>query len=296
MRLRLLRGAAADGRGPGLRRPPHARRAALHPRKGKDRPHGRLPGAVQPGDPRRRLQHPQRGPAETVREQQTARLRVRDPERRPLPRQLLLPARLGQRRLQARPAGDPAPRLARGAADPPRADPETARLRPRHRPDRLRQEHDPGGDARRDQQRTTGPHPHDRGSDRVPARAQKIDRQPARGRRRRSRLRPRPPRRPPRGPRRDPGRRDARPRDDGDSPDRRRDRAPRLRDPAHPVDLADGRPDHRRLPARSSRARSARSSRSRCRGSSPSSCCRPSTAWAGLSPARCWYRLRRSAT
>ena len=59
-----------------------------------------------------------------------------------------------------------------------------------------------------------GPHPHDRGPDRVPAPAQKLDRQPARDRLRRARLRARPARRAARGPRRDPGRRDARPGDD----------------------------------------------------------------------------------
>ena len=127
---------------------------------------------------------------------------------------------------------------------------ETARLRPRHRPDRLGQEHDAGGDDRRDQPRARGPHPHDRGPDRVPAPAQKLDRQPARDRLRRARLRARPARRPAPGPRRDPGRRDARPGDDLDRADRGRDRPPRLRHPAHPVDRADRRPDHRRLPAR----------------------------------------------
>ena len=127
---------------------------------------------------------------------------------------------------------------------------QTARLRPRHRADRLGQEHDPGGDDRRDQRRAPGPHPHDRGPDRVPAPAQTLDRQPARDRRRRPGLRARPARRPARGPRRDPGRRDARPGDDLDRADRGRDRPPRLRHPAHPVDGPDGRPDHRRLPAR----------------------------------------------
>ena len=47
--------------------------------------------------------------------------------------------------------------------------------------------HDPGGDDRRDQPRAPGPHPHDRGPDRVPAPAQTLDRQPARGRLRRRR-------------------------------------------------------------------------------------------------------------
>ena len=40
---------------------------------------------------------------------------------------------VGQRRLPPRPAGDPRPRLARGAAGAARADRQTARLRPRHR-------------------------------------------------------------------------------------------------------------------------------------------------------------------
>ena len=55
------------------------------------------------------------------------------------------------------------------AAGAARADRETARLRPRHRPDRLGQVDDAGGDDRRDQPRARGPHPHDRGPDRVPA-------------------------------------------------------------------------------------------------------------------------------
>ncbi len=119
--------------------------------------------------------------------QQAARLRLRDPRCRPLPCQLLLPARLGQRRLPPRAAGDPGPGLAGRAAGAARADRETARLRPRHRADRLGQEHDAGGDDRRDQRRARGPHPHDRGPDRVPAHAQALDRQPARGRLRRRR-------------------------------------------------------------------------------------------------------------
>ncbi len=151
--LRFRRGAAPHGRGEGLRRAHHARGAAGDARQGQDRPHGGLPRALRPGDPRGRLQHPQRRPAQTLRERQTARLRLRDPRRRPLPRQLLLPARLGQRRLPPRPAGHPLARLARGAAGAARALRQTARLRPRHRPDRLGQEHDPGGDDRRDQRR-----------------------------------------------------------------------------------------------------------------------------------------------
>ena len=99
-----------------------AGRPAGDPRQGQDRADGGLPGAHRPGDPRGRLQHPQRRPAQTLRERQTARLRLRDPRRRPLPRQLLLPARLGQRRLPPRAAGHPGARLARRAAGAARAD------------------------------------------------------------------------------------------------------------------------------------------------------------------------------
>ena len=77
-----------------------------------------------------------------------------------------------------------------------------------------------------------------------------LDRQPARDRLRRARLRARAARRPARGPRRDPGRRDEGPGDDLDRADRGRDRPPGLRHPPHPVDRADRRPDHRRLPGR----------------------------------------------
>ena len=52
------------------------------------------------------------------------------------------------------------------------------------------------------------------------------------------------------GPGRDPPRRDARPRDDRDLADRRRDRAPRPRHPAHAERSVHDRPRHRRLPAR----------------------------------------------
>ena len=91
-------------------------------------------------------------------------------------------------------------------------------------------------------------------------------------------LRPRPEGRAARGPRRDPRRRDARPGDDLDRADRGRDRPPRLRHPAHPVDRADGRPDHRRLPAPAAGPGPDAALDRACRGSSPSSCCRPPTA------------------
>ena len=61
---------------------------------------------------------------------------------------------------------------------------QAARPDPRHRPDRLRQDDDPGRDARQDQPREAAPHRHDRGPDRVPALAQEVPRQPARAARR----------------------------------------------------------------------------------------------------------------
>ena len=146
-------------------------------------------------------------------------------------------------------------------------------------------------------ERARGAHPHDRGPDRVPAPAQALHRQPARDRRRRDGLRPRPEGRPARGPRRDPRRRDARPGDDLHRADRGRDRPPRLRHPAHPVDRADGRPDHRRLPAPAAGARCGCSSRSRLQGIVTQQLL-PTADGDGprRSPARCWSRPRRSAT
>ena len=171
--------------------------------------------------------------------------------------------------------------------DPARADPEAARLRPRHGPDRLGQVDDAGGDDRRDQlasARTTSSRSRTRSSSCTATRSCIVNQREigadaddfALG------LEVRPAR----GPRRHPRRRDARPRDDLDGADRGRDRPPRLRHPAHPVDRPDRRPDHRRLPAPSSRSRCGCSSRSPCRGSSPSSCSRPPTAPAASSPAR----------
>ena len=94
------------------------------------------------------------------------------------------------------------------------------------------------------------PHHHDRGPDRVPAPPQAVRGEPAGDRPRRHQLRRGAPRRAPPGPRRDPPGRDARPRDDLDRADRRRDRPPRLRDAAHPGRRLDDRPRHRRVPGR----------------------------------------------
>ena len=105
-----------------------------------------------------------------------------------------------------------------------------------------------------------------------------------------------PARRPARGPRRDPRRRDARPGDDLDRADRGRDRPPRLRHPAHPVDRADGRPDHRRLPAAPA-APGADAALDRAAGDRhPAAAADRRRLGAGRRAARCWCRPRRSAT
>ena len=80
-------------------------------------------------------------------------------------------------------------------------------------------------------------------------RHQSLPGQPARGGGGHALLRQRPQARAAAGPRHHPGRRDARPGDDLGRADRRRDRPPRLRHPAHPGRGADDRPHHRRLPA-----------------------------------------------
>ena len=78
-------------------------------------------------------------------------------------------------------------------------------------------------------------HHHDRGPDRVPARAQEVRGQPARAARRHPLLRQRAARRPARGPRRRPDRRDARPGDDRVGAAHRRDGPPDLRAPCTPT-------------------------------------------------------------
>jgi hypothetical protein len=75
---------------------------------------------------------------------------------------------------------------------------------------------------------THGPHHHDRGPDRVPAPAQEVRREPARGRQRHQELQGRAQVRAAPGPRRRADRRDARPRDHRGGADHRRDRPPRF--------------------------------------------------------------------
>ena len=176
------------------------------------------------------------------------------PGPRALPRQRLLPARERRRGVPPDPRPDPHARRAADARAALRPVREAARPRARDRPDRLRQVDHARGAHRPDQPRPLGAHPHDRGPDRVPALAPALHRQPARDRLRRHDLRRGAARGAAPGPRRDPRRRDARPRDDLDRADRRRDRPPRLRDAAHPERAADDRPRHRRVPVRAAAA------------------------------------------
>ena len=127
----------------------------------------------------------------------------------------------------------------------------TAPARPRagHWPNRLGQEHHAREHHRPHQLRAAGPHHDDRGPDRVPALAQDVHRQPARGRRRHRVVPRRAQVRPPAGPGRRADRRDAEPRDDRGRADDRRDGPPRLRHPAHQLGDQLDQPHHRRLPA-----------------------------------------------
>ena len=159
------------------------------------------------------------------------------------------PARVDLDRLPRDPLPDPLDRRPRAARRGPRAGRGAARDRPRHRHHRLRQEHHAGGDDRPHQRDPGAAHHHARGPDRVPARGQELDRQPARSRLRHGRLRPRDAARPAPGPGRDPDRRDARRGDRAHGALGGRDRPPRALHRPHPGRDRDDQPDHRLLPA-----------------------------------------------
>jgi twitching motility protein PilT len=119
--------------------------------KGQDRADGRLP--VLSGQETREvvysiLNDDQR---KALREPQAARLRLRDPGVARFRVNCFFQRGSVSAAFRLVPAGHPQPRLARRAAGAARADRRTARLRPRHRPDRLGKVDDPGGDDRRDQ-------------------------------------------------------------------------------------------------------------------------------------------------
>ena len=128
------------------------------------------------------------------------------------------------------------------------------------RPHRLRQVHHHGLPARPHQPQPVLPHHHHRRPHRVHPPQRPRHRRPARGVRRHALLRRRAQVHPPPGSRRRPRRRDARPGDHLQRPDRRRDRTPRHGHPAHQRRRPEHRSRHRRLPPPTSRTRSAPSS------------------------------------
>ncbi|CAA9444283.1 MAG: Twitching motility protein PilT, partial [uncultured Ramlibacter sp.] len=116
------------------------------------------------------------------------------------------------------------------------------------RPDRFRQDHDAGIDARPGEPQPGVAHRDDRGPDRVPAPAQAQPGQPAGGRHRHRVLPAGAQARAAPGPGHHPGRRASRPGDHRDRPDGGGDRSPGAGDPAHAERHPDDRPDHRHLP------------------------------------------------
>ena len=173
-----------------VRPPPHRRRAAGDPPARPPGPARGLPGADARGHARVHLLDPHDRAAPPPRERPPARLRLRRAGPRPLPRQRLLPAQRGRRRLPPDPERDRPDRRARPARRRARARPPPARPRARHRPDRLGQDDLAGRDDRRDQPHPRRAHRHDRGPDRVRARPPALRHQPARAGRRRHRASP----------------------------------------------------------------------------------------------------------
>ena len=131
---------------------------------------------------RDRLLDPVRGPAPEVREQLAARLRLPDPGAGALPRQRLHAALGGGCRAAPDPVRRGAARAPRPAARRRRVRQQAARPGPGDRPHRLGQVDHAGLADRRDQRHARGAHHDGGGSDRVPAPAQEVHRQPARAR------------------------------------------------------------------------------------------------------------------
>ncbi len=164
------------------------------------------------------------------------------------------------------------------------------------RPDRLGQVDDPGVADRHHQPDQAAAHRDRRGPDRVPPRPQAVDHHPAGDRRgHRLVLRGAAPGPAP-GPRRHPGRRAPRPRDHLDGPDRRRDRPPGVRHPAHPGRAPDHRPDHRRVPHQAAGADPGHAGRHPRGCGHPAADRRPPTAPAGCRAPRSWCARRPSGT
>ena len=145
------------------------------------------------------------------------------------------------------------------------------------RADRIGQVLDARRDRRPHERRARDSHPHDRGSDRVPARAQEGDDSSARAAQRHADVRPGAARGPAPGAEGHSGRRDARPRDDRDRARSVRNRPPRHVDAAHDRRRQDRRAHRRRVPAGRSARRSATGCRRRFSTSFRSACCRART-------------------
>jgi twitching motility protein PilT len=119
-----------------------------------------------------------------------------------------------------------------------------------HRAHRFGQEHHAGGDGQPPERKRVRPRADGGRPDRVRAREQEVPDQPARGGPAHAELRQRAAQRAARGPRRHPGGRNARPGDHPPGADRRRDRPPGVRHPAHQQRGQDHRPRRRRVPGR----------------------------------------------
>ena len=194
--------------------------------------------------------HPERSAAGHPAGGLGTRLRAASRGRRPVPRQRPHRARPSRGGVPLHPGRDPGTRHAR----PPRGRPRIVPVAPRpgvgHRHHRLRQIHHPGRDDPPHLRNPLRRDHHHRGPDRVRVRTPRLHRQTTRGRHRYPRLSARPaPGLAPR-PRCHRGLRIARPRDDPHRPDRRRNRPPRARHPAHRGCAANDRTFGRRLPLR----------------------------------------------
>ena len=130
------------------------------------------------------LHGPHRGAEDRVREEERARSLVRREEPLALPREHLHAARRRRGRLPRHPVQDPHVRRARAAPGDRGARVAPARPHPRYGPDGLGQVDDARVHHRQDQHGDAPAHRHDRRSDRVPAPAQALRREPARGRHR----------------------------------------------------------------------------------------------------------------
>ena len=291
------RPAPLRGLGRCLRPPPHGGHAGHDPPPRRHARHRRLPPLNNEDDPGHDLRDPaRRRSGSGSRPSTSSTPRTPSPVSagsasmspcsggrstvalRPIPHEMPVFASLGTARLD--------PVLHRTAPRPG----------PRDRPDRVRQVDHAGVAHRHHQPDQAAAHRDGRGPHRVPPRPQELDHHPARDRRgHRLVRRGAPPGAAP-GPRRHPGRRAPRPRDDLDGADRRRDRPPGLRHPAHP-----GRARRRSTGSSTSSRPSSRSRSGSCsprpsKAWSPSSWCPTADGTGRARVPRCWCARRRSGT